>query len=63
MLQRVTEAGAGENRVHLDLGGEPRSEAVERLTGPGAILIAEHTPPGAAWTVMADPEGNQFCVT
>jgi len=66
VLQRVIEAGAGENRAHLDLGDEPRSGAAERLTALGAILITEHSPPGAAgrsWptrraTSSASPESS-----
>lgn len=63
MLQRVPETGIAKNRMHVDLTGEPRTEAVARLTALGANLIAEHSQPGSGWTVMADPEGNQFCVS
>lgn len=63
MLQRVPETRVGKNQVHIDLAGEePRAAAVARLTLRGASLITEHQEPGSAWTVMADPEGNQFCV-
>jgi hypothetical protein len=36
---------------------------VGRLTGLGARVIAEHSMPGLRWTVLADPEGNEFCVS
>jgi len=49
--------------MHIDLTGEPRTYAVARLTSLGAILVAEHKEAGTGWTVMADPEGNQFCVS
>jgi catechol 2,3-dioxygenase-like lactoylglutathione lyase family enzyme len=62
ILQRVPEESTGKNRLHVDLTGEPRAEAVPRLTMLGATVIAEHEVPGLAWTVLADPEGNQFCV-
>lgn len=63
MLQRVPEIKHGKNRVHLDLTGEPRPQTIRRLTALGATLIAEHEQPGARWSVLADPEGNQFCVS
>ena len=61
-LQRVPEPRAGKNRVHVDLGGEPRSTGVPRLVGLGATVLGEHEVPGLRWTVLADPEGNEFCL-
>jgi hypothetical protein len=46
------------NRVHLDLRGGPRGEEVRRLCALGARVRDEH----ASFTVMLDPEGNEFCV-
>lgn len=34
-----------------------------RLTRLGARMIAEHSAPGFTWTVLADPEGNEFCIS
>jgi hypothetical protein len=52
------------NRVHLDLRGESMAAEVARLTALGATFIAERTLGDALrWTVMADPEGNEFCVS
>lgn len=64
-LQRVPEPRSGRNRVHIDLRGEPRDAAAQRLAGLGATIQGEERPPGLdlVWTVMADPEGNEFCVT
>ena len=60
----VPEAKAAKNRIHLDLA--TRSDAhqaaeVERLRGLGAVPadIGQRDVP---WTVLADPEGNEFCV-
>jgi predicted enzyme related to lactoylglutathione lyase len=40
-----------------------RDEEVERLLGLGATLVADHRrPDGSGWAVLADPEGNEFCV-
>ena len=60
-LQRVPEPRVGKNRVHLDLNGN-RATEVPRLVSLGARVIEEHEVPGTAWTVLADPEGNVFCV-
>lgn len=61
-LQKVDEPKAGKNRVHLDLHTDDRAAEVERLTGLGAAVVDEHKFPGFAWTVLTDPEGNEFCV-
>lgn len=61
-LQKVPEPRAGKNRVHLDLYTEDRAAEVARLTGLGASVLAERSAPGLWWTVLADPEGNEFCV-
>jgi predicted enzyme related to lactoylglutathione lyase len=61
----VPEGKAVKNRVHLDIGpvDRTRDEEVERLTGLGGQVLADHrTPEGRGWIVMADPEGNEFCV-
>ncbi|MEV7096360.1 VOC family protein [Amycolatopsis sp. NPDC051045] len=62
-LQRVPEPRTGKNRVHLDFGGDDREAEVKRLVGLGAKEVAQHEVPGLAWTVLADPEGNEFCVS
>jgi predicted enzyme related to lactoylglutathione lyase len=62
---RVPEGKAVKNRVHLDIAPVEctRDEEVERLTGLGGHVLADHrTPEGKGWIVMADPEGNEFCV-
>src|SRR2546430_12721491 len=56
-LQKVPEARAGKNRVHIDFGGEDRGAEVKRLVELGAKEVAEHSVPGLAWTVLTDPEG------
>jgi hypothetical protein len=50
---RVPEPKAVKNRVHVDVYGD-----VEALVGRGARLLEAHP----RWTVLADPEGNEFCV-
>ena len=53
------------NRVHLDVSptDRTRDEEVARLTELGASLVADHRKPdGTGWVVLAEPEGNEFCV-
>lgn len=72
-FQRVPEPKTVKNRLHLDLnaGGRdvPEEEsrarvgaAVERFLSLGATKIREMELRGEYWIVMADPEGNEFCV-
>ncbi|MGV9321511.1 VOC family protein [Streptomyces sp. NPDC003660] len=65
LFQRVAEGkGVDKNRLHLDVhaGAERRKDEVARLTALGATVLREVSEPGGSWTVMADPEGNEFCV-
>lgn len=61
-LQKVPEPKAGKNRVHLDLATDDRAGEVRRLLELGATVVDEHSYPGFAWTVLADPAGNEFCI-
>jgi predicted enzyme related to lactoylglutathione lyase len=61
-FQRVERPTAGKNRVHLDLEVLDRDDEVERLLLAGAQMVARHETPGLTWVVLADPEGNHFCV-
>lgn len=61
-LQKVPEPRNGKNRVHIDFGTEDRAAEVKRLLELGATEVDEQVVPGFAWTVLADPEGNVFCV-
>ncbi|MFF4586674.1 VOC family protein [Streptomyces sp. NPDC001388] len=64
LFQRVPEAKTVKNRLHLDLhpGAGRRADEVERLRALGASLLREVKEPSGEWAVMADPEGNEFCV-
>jgi predicted enzyme related to lactoylglutathione lyase len=60
----VSEARPGKNRVHLDLATSSaahQAEWVSRLRGLGATP-ADVGQGDVPWTVLADPEGNEFCV-
>jgi hypothetical protein len=61
----VPEGKVVKNRVHLDLlpTERTRDEEVTRLLAIGATLVEDHREAdGAGWVVLADPEGNEFCV-
>ena len=61
---RVPEPKTVKNRVHLCMRpSTTRDQEVERLLGIGATFVADHRKPdGSGWVVLADPEGNEFCV-
>ncbi|HEY2985021.1 MAG TPA: VOC family protein [Jatrophihabitantaceae bacterium] len=52
------------NRVHLDLtaAAEERNAEIERLVSLGACRVDIGQTGNESWTVLADPEGNEFCV-
>jgi catechol 2,3-dioxygenase-like lactoylglutathione lyase family enzyme len=50
-------------RLHLDLFTEEQAEEVERLLALGATEVHwDKRPPDADYVILADPEGNRFCV-
>ena len=63
LFVKVPESKSVKNRLHIDVSprDRERDEEVERLIGLGAkkIDIGQGNP---TWVVMADPEGNEFCV-
>jgi catechol 2,3-dioxygenase-like lactoylglutathione lyase family enzyme len=61
-LQKVPEAKAGKNRAHIDVAVPDEREAVDRLVGLGARVLWREVGPTYHWTVLADPDGNEFCV-
>ncbi|GAA1920967.1 VOC family protein [Nocardioides lentus] len=64
LFLEVPEPKSVKNRLHLDLepvdGG--REEEVDRLLALGATLLDDRRRPDGGWAVLADPEGNEFCV-
>ncbi len=63
-FQRVPEPKAVKNRVHVCLRPDQSRDAeVERVIGLGARWLEDHREPdGRGWVVLADPEGNEFCL-
>ncbi|MFF2852064.1 VOC family protein [Streptomyces sp. NPDC058001] len=65
LLQHVPEPKQGKNRMHLDLdfGTADLMPEVNRLEQLGATRLSEElSEHGFRWIVVADPEGNEFCV-
>jgi Glyoxalase-like domain len=62
-FEKVPELKVAKNRMHLDLV-DPDPLAVDRLVTLGASVVGEHQIGGGRhrWTVMRDPEGNEFCM-
>jgi predicted enzyme related to lactoylglutathione lyase len=60
---QVTEGKSGKNRVHLDVSPADRAqdEEIARLTALGASVVSDRRPE-FGWVVLADPEGNEFCL-
>lgn len=62
-FQRVEEPTPGKNRVHVDFSAVDVEAEVRRLVAHGATETARHSFGDAfSWVVLADPEGNAFCV-
>ena len=60
----VADVKTVKNRVHVDLttGAEDRDQEIERLISLGARRVDIGQTGAESWTVLADPEGNEFCV-
>lgn len=57
----IDEAKQGQNRLHIDLRPDDQGVEVERLIRLGASRI-DVGQGNVSWVVLADPEGNEFCV-
>ena len=58
----VSDRKSVKNRLHIDLRPDDRDAEVERLIGLGARRVDVGQGPEVTWVVLADPEGNEFCV-
>ncbi|WP_287933541.1 VOC family protein [Arthrobacter sp.] len=65
LFQSGAQEKAGKNRAHWDvrLGGEDKADARARLEARGATFLWEASQGPHAWFTMADPEGNEFCIS
>jgi hypothetical protein len=64
----VPEPKQGKNRLHLDVvppdagqSDDWQQTELARLVGLGATVLPDQ-PPGVGWIILADPEGNEFCL-
>ncbi len=62
LFLRVPEGKAGKNRLHLDLRPDDQATEVARLLALGAVRVDVGQGDDTSWVVLADPEGNEFCV-
>jgi hypothetical protein len=58
----VPEDKAVKNRLHIDLDPDDQAAEVERIIALGARRVDVGQGSDVTWVVLADPEGNEFCV-
>ena len=63
-FQRVPESKSVKNRLHVDLEVDDLDRAFAKIAAFGGSAISDilQMPGGYRWRVMADPEGNEFCI-
>jgi catechol 2,3-dioxygenase-like lactoylglutathione lyase family enzyme len=61
-LQLARTPVTARDQMHLDLYTDEREAQVVRLLGLGAERVRDNDDPDDTYTVMRDPEGNEFCV-
>jgi predicted enzyme related to lactoylglutathione lyase len=62
-FQKVPDPTPGKNKVHLDFHSTDKEAEVARLVAAGAREVGRNSfGPEFEWVVLADPEGNAFCV-
>ncbi len=62
LFLKVPESKTAKNRMHLDLHVPDPEAHVARLVEAGGTVIENRSEMGISWTVMHDPEQNEFCV-
>jgi predicted enzyme related to lactoylglutathione lyase len=58
----VPEPKSAKNRMHVDLVATDRPAELTRLVDLGAVHVTDHEEWGLQWSVLRDPEGNEFCL-
>lgn len=61
-FQKVEDPTSGRNRLHLDTTVPDLETAKARIVELGGSEIESHEIAGFTWIVMADPDGNEFCI-
>ena len=62
LFQKVPERHKEKNRVHIDLDVPDLDAAVSRVQDLGGYKLKQFSEYGIEWVVMADPDGNEFCL-
>jgi Glyoxalase-like domain len=62
LFVKVPEAKGVKNRLHLDLRPDDQAVEVARAEGLGAVRVDIGQGDDKSWVVLADPEGNEFCI-
>ncbi|WP_104092208.1 VOC family protein [Arthrobacter sp. GMC3] len=61
-IQEVPDPTEGRRRLHLDFAAGDLVAEVARAVSLGASRVAEHSIEDFSWIVLADPDGNEFCI-
>lgn len=61
-IQAVPDPTPGRNRVHVDMEVDDIDATAAWIEELGGSFLEDHAIEGFAWKVMADPEGNEFCI-
>ncbi len=62
LFAQVPEEKSGKNRLHLDLRPTDQAAEIARLEALGATRVDVGQTGEESWVVLADPDGNEFCV-
>jgi hypothetical protein len=62
LFWKVPEPKSAKSRMHVDLASKSPADEIERLIALGAQKVVHHEGNGTSWTIMLDPEGNEFCI-
>ncbi|MCU1484015.1 MAG: glyoxalase [Actinomycetia bacterium] len=62
LFLKVPEGKQVKNRIHLDLRPDDRDAEVARAEALGATRVSVGQDDSVTWVVLADPEGNEFCI-
>ena len=62
LFWQVPEPKTAKSRMHVDLATKNPEDEIQRLVALGATRLEYREGNGSSWTVMLDPEGNEFCI-
>lgn len=62
-FQKVPDPTPGKNRIHVDWVAEDLDGEVDRLVAAGASVVGRRGDENFRWVTLADPQGNEFCVS